>query len=76
MVCSRGDYMEIAKILSKTPYLAQKKDPFTGFTVAHWACKYGNAEILKLVASTLENDTKTNPKQVKINHLLNSKTVF
>lgn len=29
LLCSRCDYMEIAKILSKNPYLAQKKDPFT-----------------------------------------------
>ena len=28
LICSRGDYMEMTKILSKTPYLAQKKDPF------------------------------------------------
>ena len=33
LVCSRCDYMEMAKILSKTPNLAQKRDPFNGFTV-------------------------------------------
>ena len=74
LVCSRGDYMEMARILSKQPYLAQKKDPFSGYTGAHWACKYGNLEILKLIASVLENDTKTNPKLIRINHLINSKT--
>ena len=45
-------------------------------TCAHWACKYGNAEILKLIASTLENDTKTNPKSIRINNLINSRTVI
>jgi hypothetical protein len=29
LLCSKGDYMEMAKILSKQPYLAQKRDPFT-----------------------------------------------
>jgi len=29
LVCSRCEYMEIAKWLSKYPELAQKKDPFT-----------------------------------------------
>jgi hypothetical protein len=30
--------------------------------------------VLKLIASTLENDTKTNPKSIRINNLINSKT--
>jgi rhodanese-related sulfurtransferase len=30
LVCSRGNYMEMAKILSKNSYLAQKRDPFNG----------------------------------------------
>lgn len=74
LICSRCDYMEVAKWLSKYPYLAQKKDPFTGYTCAHWACKYGHIEILKLIASTLENDSKTNPKMIRINHLVNSRS--
>ena len=45
-------------------------------TCAHWACKHGNVEILKLIASTLENDTKSNPKSIRINNLINSKTVI
>ncbi|RNA26163.1 ankyrin repeat domain-containing SOWAHB isoform X1 [Brachionus plicatilis] len=73
LVCSSGDYMQIAKLLFKQPYLAQKKDPFN--TVVHWACKYGNLDLLKLVASTLENDNKTNPKALRINHLINTRTV-
>jgi hypothetical protein len=79
LAMSRGDYWEISKILSKTPYLAKKKDPFTGYTAAHWACKHGNVEILKLIASTLEaesNSTKNQqqPTVVKIQHLINNKT--
>ena len=30
LVCSRCEYMDFAKWLSKYPHLAQKKDPFTG----------------------------------------------
>lgn len=74
LICSRCEYMDITKWLSKYPYLAQKKDPFTGYTCAHWACKYGHVEVLKLIASTLENDSKTNPKSIRINHLINSRT--
>ncbi|CAF0872012.1 unnamed protein product [Brachionus calyciflorus] len=74
LICSRGDQKEIMKMLLKTPYLAQKKDPFN--TVVHWACKYGNLDIIKLAASTLENDTKTNPKSLRINHLINSRTGY
>jgi hypothetical protein len=29
LACSRCDYMEINRFLSKDPYLAQRKDPFT-----------------------------------------------
>lgn len=74
ITCSRCEYMDINKSLSKYPYLAQKKDPFTGYTCAHWACKYGHVEVLKLIASTLENDQKTNTKSIRINHLINSRT--
>lgn len=74
LVCSRCEYMDIAKWLSKYPHFAQKRDPFTGYTCAHWACKYGHIEVLKLIASTLENDTKSNPKLIRIKHLINSRT--
>ena len=44
-------------------------------TLKDWACKYGHIEVLKLIASTLENDTKSNPKLIRIKHLINSRTV-
>lgn len=75
IACSKPDsYMEIARLLSKHPYLAQKKDPFNGYTCAHWACRHSNIDIIKLLASTLENDKLTNPRSIRINHLINSRT--
>lgn len=42
---------------------------------AHWACRHSDIDIIKLLASTLENDKQTNPKSIRINHLINSRTV-
>ena len=40
LVCSRCNYMDMARILSKEPYLAQKKDPFTVFQIMIQALNY------------------------------------
>jgi len=49
---SRGDYHSTAKMLSEEPKLARNKDFTTGYTGLHWACKYGNLDLVKLLAGT------------------------
>lgn len=46
LVCSRCEYMDFNKWLSKYPYLAQKKDPFT---VIFWFCSVDSETSTQLI---------------------------
>lgn len=42
----------LVKLLKEEPELAHSKDTFNGYTALHWAAKFGNLDIIELIAGT------------------------
>ncbi|XP_013179571.1 PREDICTED: ankyrin repeat domain-containing protein SOWAHB isoform X2 [Papilio xuthus] len=50
LCAARGEYHSLAKMCKDNPKLVRTKDPFTGYTAMHWACKRGDENLVKLLA--------------------------
>ncbi|XP_045490027.1 ankyrin repeat domain-containing protein SOWAHC [Pieris rapae] len=50
LYAARGDYHVLAKMCKENSKLVKTKDPFTGYTAMHWACKRGDENLVKLLA--------------------------
>lgn len=46
------NYGNLVKLLKEEPELAHSKDIFNGYTALHWAAKFGNLDIVELLAGT------------------------
>ena len=46
------NYKNLLALLREDPKLAACKDTINGYTALHWAAKFGNTEIIKLIAGT------------------------
>uniref|UniRef100_A0A6G1SK52 Ankyrin repeat domain-containing protein SOWAHB n=1 Tax=Aceria tosichella TaxID=561515 RepID=A0A6G1SK52_9ACAR len=46
------NYNKLLALLRKDPKLAPCKDIINGYTALHWAAKFGNTDIIKLIAGT------------------------
>lgn len=46
------NYNAMMKMLRKDPKLASQKDLSNGYTALHWAAKFGNLDVIKLIAGT------------------------
>ncbi|XP_022832485.1 ankyrin repeat domain-containing protein SOWAHB isoform X1 [Spodoptera litura] len=49
LCAARGDYHALAKMCKENAKLVKTKDPFTGYTAMHWACKRGDENLVKLL---------------------------
>lgn len=49
LCAARGDYHALAKMCKENSKLVKTKDPFTGYTAMHWACKRGDENLVKLL---------------------------
>ncbi|XP_031634435.1 uncharacterized protein LOC116347836 [Contarinia nasturtii] len=59
---ARCNYQELAKLSAEYPELVRLQDPTTGYTALHWAAKFGNEDVVKLIAGShkAEVNSKTN----------------
>jgi hypothetical protein len=46
------NYNNLLALLREDPKLASSKDIINGYTALHWAAKFGNIDIIKLIAGT------------------------
>lgn len=49
LYAAKGDYHALAKMCKENVKLVKTKDPFTGYTAMHWACKRGDENLVKLL---------------------------
>ncbi|CAB4067482.1 unnamed protein product [Lepeophtheirus salmonis] len=56
---SQGDYHALVKMLLDDDRLAKHKDFTSGYTALHWACKYGNLDMVKLLCGNYKVDVNS-----------------
>lgn len=50
------DYQSMQKMLQEDPSLAKAIDYVLGYNALHWAAKYGQSDVVKLIAGTYNVD--------------------
>lgn len=56
MAGSRCDYHTLVRLAKQEEALVDVRDPASGYTALHWACKHGNDDVIKLLVGTYGQD--------------------